>query len=313
MTVLSLAGCSTTIDGVGTPVGMRYRGTLTSDDAAAKLAERDEIRRLDPCGMLDERAVNTLGRPLHFGIGIDLDRCVVRLDRATLTTPLNSVEVSMSVSLDFAGSRFQLGNRKASEIHSGDQCFVAVEYNDRRALFYSGIASGGADPCPALRTVVAASAPLLDKPALRRNSTKIPKTKGADVDLCAALDTAYPSGQAFYLTGLNPYECDFWLGDHQRDDSNRFTIQLFNANKSLVGYVPADARKLQIAGVDAVEQSFQKNYCTIQAYIGASQPISARDWEGKPDDRVEALKVSGRGCDKTRTLALAAVKTYQQN
>ncbi|WP_433574192.1 hypothetical protein [Nocardia brasiliensis] len=301
-----------TVDGSATPIGMRYRAHVTSDDAAARLAERDDARLLDPCGLLDEQAVNRLGKVLHFGIDFELDECAVHLDRATRATPLNGVKVTMSVAPAFSGTTFQLGGRKASELPLSEQCSIAVEYNEQRAILYTGNGDRGTNPCAAVRALAAASAPLLDNPPRRVNSARIPPTKGATVDLCSALDTAYTK-ESFYLTGLSPYTCDYWLGRYTSDDSNRFTISLYNAHQRSATYVPSEALKLQIAGVDAVERNSAKNYCVIDAYVGVQHPIQARDWEGKPDDRVEALKISGHGCDPVRHVALAAVKTYQQN
>ncbi|WP_280393546.1 DUF3558 family protein [Nocardia brasiliensis] len=312
LAVLVAAGCSVTVDGTAAPVGMRYRAHVTSDDAAARLADRDSARLLDPCGLLDEQAVNRLGTVLHFGIDIELDECAVHLDRTTRGAPLNGVKVTMSVAPAFSGATLQIGGRKASELSLPEQCSIAVEYNQHRAILYTGNGGRGTNPCPAMRALAAASAPLLDNPPRRVNSTKIPPTKGATVDLCSALDTAY-TGESFYLTGLSPYTCDYWLGQYTSDDSNRFTISLYNAHQRSATYIPSDARKLQIAGADAMERSSAKNYCVIDAYVGVQHPIPARDWEGKPDDRVEALKISGRNCDSVRSLAVAAVRTYRQN
>ncbi|MEU6191707.1 hypothetical protein [Nocardia sp. NPDC047038] len=311
LAVLAVCGCSTTVDGAATPLGMRYRSNLTGGSSLDDLAERDTARLLDPCGMLDEPSVNALGRALYFGVGQDLDECVVRIDRATLTQGVTTVGVSLSVLPGFSGTPFQVGNRRASTLRSDDTCFIALQYNERRAFHYSATARPGTDPCTPLRAIVTASAPLLERNALRANSTRIPKTTGAAKDPCAALDTAFDAKQKFYLRAFSPYECDAWLGDYTPNDSNRFAIAVFNVAKSQATYVPSNARKLLLAGVDSVEENISGGHCTIHAYVGVAQPFPTRGWDGTPEDRIEAVKVNGPSCTETRNLAVAAVKAYQ--
>lgn len=311
LAVLTVSGCAGSVEGTATPLGMRYRDNLTGGTSIDALIERDRTRLLDPCGMLDEPALNALGRPLYFGVGQELDECVVRLDRATLTQGVTTVGVSLSVLPDFSGNQFQVGNRRASALRSDDMCFIALQYNQHRAFHYSATARPGIDPCPPLQTIVTASAPLLEHNALRANSTRIPKTTGATKDPCAALDTAFDAKQKFYLSAFSPYECDAWLGDYTSTDSNRIGISVFNAAKSQATYVPPQARKLILAGVDSVEESGPGEHCRIRAYIGVGQPFPVRGWDGTPEDRIEALQVKGFNCAETRKLAVAAVKAYQ--
>ncbi|MBF6341721.1 hypothetical protein IU450_38465 [Nocardia abscessus] len=76
--------------------------------------------------------------------------------------------------------------------------------------------------------------------------------------------------------------------------------------------MPPQARKLLLAGVDSVEESGPGGHCSIRAYVGAGQPFPTRGWDGTPEDRIEAVKISGPGCAETRSLAVAAVKAYQR-
>ncbi|MEU2042676.1 hypothetical protein [Nocardia niwae] len=311
LAVLALSGCTASVDGAATPQGMHYRDKLTGGTSVDDLVERDTTRLLDPCGMLDESSVNALGPSLYFGIGQQLDECVVRLDRAALTQGVTTVGVSLSVLPDFSGDQFRVGNRRASALRMDDTCFIALQYNQRRAFHYSATARAGIDPCTPLRAIVTASAPLLEHNPLRVNSTRIPNTRGATKDPCAALDTAFDAKQKFYLRAFSPYDCDAWLGDYTSSDSNRFSISVFNVAKSQATYVPAQARKLLLAGVDSVEESGTGDHCSIRAYVGVGQPFPTRSWDGTPEDRIEAVKISGPGCTETRNLAVAAVKAYQ--
>ncbi|WP_280310365.1 hypothetical protein [Nocardia abscessus] len=308
---MALSGCASAVDGAAAPLGMHYRGNLTGGTSLEDLAERDKARLLDPCGMLDESAVNALGHTLYFGIGQELDECVVRLDRATLTQGVTTLGVSLSVLPDFSGDQFQLGNRRASMRRSDDMCFIALEYNNHRAFHYSATAHPGIDPCTPLRAVVTASAPLLERNALRANSTRMPKTRGGTEDPCAALDTGFDAKQKFYLRAFSAYQCDAWLGDYTSNDSNRFSIAIINVAKTQATYVPSQARKLLLAGVDSVEENGPSDHCIIRAYVGVGQPFTTRGWNGTPEDRIEAVRVSGPGCTETRKLAVAAVKAYQ--
>ncbi|MFR9753940.1 hypothetical protein ACL02S_23275 [Nocardia sp. 004] len=318
LVVLAMSGCTTPaekdIDVEQVALGMRYRDNLESGGASvADLAETDSARQLDPCGMLDEEAVNALGTPLYFGVGQRLDECVVRFDRATMSAGITSVEVSLSVTMGPSGNVSRIGDRAASTLRSTGMCFIALQYNNRRAFHYMANAVQGVDPCTALHTLVTASAPLLDDNPQRADSTRIPKTRGATKDPCAALDAAFPPGQRFYLSSLVPYECDAWLDHHTRDDSNRFGIQVFNVAESQATYVPSHARKLLLTGVHSIEESGRGDYCIIHAYVGVEEPFPTRSWDGEPENRVEVLRVTGHGCTKTRELAVAAVKAYQRD
>ncbi|WP_043738420.1 hypothetical protein [Nocardia asiatica] len=314
LVVLALSGCAMTpVDDAATPTGTRYRGTLSGGASREDLAESDKARALDPCGMLDEAAITALGTALYFGIGQRLDECEVRLDRVTLARGITTVGVSLSVLPHFGTNSFRIGDRRASPLLSDETCFIALEYNKRRAFHYWATASPGVDPCAALRDIVTVSAPLLQESPLRVNSTRVPKTRSAMKDPCAALDSAFEPGQTFYLSMLSPYECNIWLGQHSRDDSNRFGIEVFNVAKSQASYVPSQARKLMLAGVESVEESNGDGHCSIRAYVGVDKPFSTRTWDGKPEDRIDALRISGPGCAETRALAVAAVKSYQQD
>lgn len=73
-----------------------------------------------------------------------------------------------------------------------------------------------------------------------------------------------------------------------------------------------EARRLRIVGADATERTGDNDYCTIEIYVGAGHPFPVVDNDGRTEQWIEAMKVTGHGCTETRRIAVAAVKEYQK-
>ncbi|WP_036529510.1 hypothetical protein [Nocardia sp. CNY236] len=307
---LTAACTTTTTTQAGTdPASSSYRDHLARPGSLEKLAETDAARTLDPCGMLDENALEMVGRPVYFGVGGLLDDCLVKFDPNDLTKGITKIEMSLSVMMGVP--ELEINGRAASLIGApGQSCSIALEYNEHRSFFYTAWPIEGADACPVLLEVVTASAPLLDHNPLRVNSSRIPQTVGATIDLCKAIDLAFPN-QKVYVAAFDPFECDFWLGRQTRDDSTRYTVRVQPMTVSGSTYVFPEERKLRIVGVDAVEDSGSGDYCKIRANVGAAEPFLGYN-RSEPEEHIEALLVSGHGCTETRRLTAAAVRIYQQ-
>lgn len=311
---LLASGCASSIDGTAVAIDRGYRANLTTDTAREVLNEQDRMRRLDPCGFIDEASVNTLGRIAYFGPGLDQDGCEVRFDRTTTPKRIYALTLGLTVLRTGYGQATSFGGRSASVTSDEDgMCSIAVDFQGQRAFHYL-IHSDGASPCEELRAIVAASAPLLDTFPPRAASTKMPKTKAWTLDPCAALSTAFPADQRFYMTGLpsNPYKCDFWLGDRSAPgDTNRHTITYSHTQQTQVTFMPEADRRLRIVGFDAREHSGDQDYCKISVFVGANNPFPTTDYYGNPEPLVEVIEITGKGCDKVRRLAAEVVKNYQ--
>ncbi len=304
-TILLLSGCLRT-DGVATPEGARYRGSLVKGNGqpdptlVTEQSEKDAARRIDPCSVIDMAAASALGTVTYSGPQQSLGDCEILF--ADPTGPVISLSVSMSVMPVFSGHTTTYGGRVGT-VPSGDNlCSIAVAYNENRAFQYFASGVVGSSPCPELRTVVAASVPLLDRPGLRDTPLKDP---------CSFLDTLYPAEQKFFLVGLNPSTCDYSLGVRTPNDGNRYVVNTITTSRASVEAPPSAARQLRLAGVPANESSSGEDRCEVTAFVGIDQPFTRPGWNAKPDTYVEAIKVHGYGCATIRDIAVAAIKTYR--
>ncbi|WP_280422749.1 hypothetical protein [Nocardia carnea] len=309
-----LSGCA--VEGLAVPVGSSYRASLGPDHerAIALQSNRDHARRLDPCAMVDEAAViAAVGTPRHFGAHNEPDECELRFDRNTAIGGVGSLTVSLTVVEDGSGKRFQVGDRTAHTLDSGNLCHISLTYDDMRSFFYSISGREDADLCGQLRQIVTASAPLLDRAPKRSESMRMPATKAWTLDPCAALSSAYDPGQEITVNGIDPFECDFRLGyEHRPDELNRFHISFFHYSEGSANHPQPHVRRLQIVGVDATEHTGENDYCIIEINVGADNPFPVVNYDGQPEQWIEAMKVSGHGCTETRRIAVAAVKDYQK-
>ncbi|NEW58053.1 hypothetical protein GV794_20690 [Nocardia cyriacigeorgica] len=76
MIAASLTGCAQRITGDANAAGTAatYRQGLSAEQRAALLVS-DQIRRLDPCGFINDAAIATLGTPAYFGGSQGFDEC----------------------------------------------------------------------------------------------------------------------------------------------------------------------------------------------------------------------------------------------
>ncbi|MFF2088418.1 hypothetical protein ACFVVM_31935 [Nocardia sp. NPDC058176] len=304
---LFLPGCGGALTGTPIPEGARYRGALVDHlgkpvkGPDASMTEQDAARRIDPCALLDPAAVSALGTVRYSGPGDTLGDCEILIG-ADRTTPVTKVSLSMAVMPVFTGATTTIGSRTGSEIPGEGLCSIAVAYNDRRAMNYTAHSDGTGSPCPALRTLVAASVPLLDSPGERAKPLRDP---------CSFLDVMYPAEQTFALIALNPSTCDYSLGPRVRDDHNRYVVRTMTMSKLQLDHPRPGARQLRVAGVPATEYPSGENYCIIDAFAGIDQPYLRPGWGDESEEYVEVLSVSGRDCEVVRDITVAAVRTYQ--
>ncbi|MFD4355430.1 hypothetical protein ACFWPX_22945 [Nocardia sp. NPDC058518] len=302
---LLLSGCLTT-EGVATPEGARYRGSLVKSNGkpdpalVIEQSEQDAARRIDPCSVIDLAATSALGTVTYTGPQHSLGDCEVVL--ADRTGPVIGLSVSMSTMPVFIGPTTTYGTRVGTVPSGGSLCSIAVVYNEQRAFQYFASGIAGSDTCPALRTVVTASVPLLDRPGLRTTPLKDP---------CSFLDSLYPVDQKFFLVDLNPANCDYSLGERTPNDGNRYVVSTFTMSRTLADTPPSTSRQLRLAGVPANETSSGEDRCAVTAFVGIDKPFTRPGWGGEPETYVEAISVSGHGCATIRDIAVAVIKTYR--
>ncbi|MFD3594456.1 hypothetical protein ACFWU5_17160 [Nocardia sp. NPDC058640] len=303
--VLLLSGCLRT-DGLATPEGARYRGSLVDSNGKpdpaliTALSEKDAARRIDPCSVIDMTAVSALGNVTYAGPQQSLGDCEVLLsDR---TGPVVSLSVSMSTMPVFPSNTTTYGTRVGTVPTGDNLCSITVAYNEERAFQYFASGVVGSNPCAELRAVVEASAPLLDRPGQRKTPLKDP---------CSFLDTLYPAEQTLSVIGLNPSTCDYSLGVRTRADRNRYVVNTITMSRVIADAPPLSARQLQLAGIPAYESSGSEDRCEVTAFVGIDKPFTRIGWDGKSDTYVEVITVHGHGCATIREIAVAAVKTYR--
>ncbi|WP_157101138.1 hypothetical protein [Nocardia shimofusensis] len=307
--VLLTSGCA--VEGLAIPEGAGYRASLGPDRAAANEALRmvDHVRQLDPCGMLDEPAIiASVGAPRYFGADHEPDECVVRFDHTTTVNRVDSVSVKLSSAAE--GQEIKVGNRTAYVLDMGERCYITVRYEKKRIFSYSISGSPDADLCTQLRQIVTASEPLLATRPKRSESTRMPDTRAWQLDPCAALNTAYEPEQKIRV-GASPFNCDYRLGfEHVPTDINRFNITFMHKPEDVANHVQSHMRRLRIVGVDATEESGDKDYCMIEIKAGADRPFPVVDHNGETEQWIEMIRVTGFGCTETRRVAVIAVKEY---
>ncbi|WP_040714141.1 hypothetical protein [Nocardia takedensis] len=310
-----LLGSACTVHGTAVPADGGYRAMMGPDrgQALADAAERDRVRLIDPCAMLDEPAIrDAIGAPRHFGANHDLDECEVRFDPDATPARIGYVTVGLSVIEDGFGQKTRFGARTGTVSDNSGMCSIALPFERGRSFHYILSGKEGADLCGPLIRIVTASEPALNNPAPRSQSRRLPATPGSTKDPCAALNLAYDPGQRFDILSFNPFECDFRL-DFTSSDTSRYHVTYVNWQKSLLDFPRPEDRQLRVLGVAATEESGSDDYCKITIATGADHPFLVVDYRGETEQWIETIEVAGHSCAETRRLAVAAVKAHRQS
>ncbi|WP_431949981.1 hypothetical protein [Nocardia lijiangensis] len=306
--------------GLGGPllsVATGYRDHVQPTTALADLVVFDEMRTIDPCGLIDEASISAIG-PARIVPAEPLERCVVMFDWPTEDKRANDVTIDIElVSPVRARSSDQrtieIAGRNASALTVGlcQFSFPIGQLTDgstAAVVYTQGLGPGGQGDCSVLEQIVGASARLIDtKPA----PAAAVRSLAATADPCAALVAFVPNQTPYVVDGTSQYECAFIL-----DRPDRYTekIRILHSNTSRAqatsaSYPVSDGkRRVLVDGIPAVE-STSGGYCRIKVFVGLLRPLPPVDSSIVYD--MNAVEVIGGSCDKIIAVTQAAVAVFR--
>lgn len=339
---LLLTGCRTTVDGaaVQAPKPPRPASYRQHQDAKTQeiLKHADQLRVIDPCSLFDLEAANRVGPIAYVGAASDLSECEIRYTvpqieekSGYITTTSDVPNMVKSINVGERAIDFTPGDQLSRpQRQRGCTSFVNTGYTHTAGVYeflmFSLDISGdfGADGrsgCEELAQVVEASRPLINKPAPRATSTKLPISKLATLDPCAALDVLGVGRKIELLSASDPFRCDYRetgdkLDDTRREvdfymaeldnDPHRPPRQQFDLNDKILG-VPTHFEVRQLY----VEPIFR---CEFTVYVGLDHPLTGSDPQSRGARWVEEIHVNGndtsRQCKNVRQVIEEAVRAY---
>ncbi|MEV0342206.1 hypothetical protein AB0H49_24580 [Nocardia sp. NPDC050713] len=298
-------------------VATGYRDHVQPTTALADLVVLDEMRTIDPCGLIDETSISAVG-PARIVPAEPLERCVVMFDWPTKGKRANDVTVDIElVSPARARSSDQrpieIAGRNASALTVG-LCQFSIPIGQltdgsTAAIVYTqGLDPDGREDCSVLEQMVGTSVRLIDtKPA----PAAAVRGLAATADLCAALAAFVPNHTPYVVDGTSSYECAFIL---DRPDRYAEKIRILHSNTSRdqatsPSYPLSNGkRRVLVDGVPAVEDT-STGWCRIKVFVGLLRPLPPVDSSIVYD--MNAVEVVGGSCDKIIAVTRAAVAVFQ--
>lgn len=340
---LHMASCSIAVDGsaLRSPNPPRPASYRQYQDANTNeiLRHADQLRAIDPCSLFDLGAANRVGPITYVGATSELSECEIRYavpqieeksgyittfsDAPNMVKSINVGERAIDYTPDDQLSRPQRQRGCTSFVNTGYTHTEGVYEFLMFALDISGdFGADGRSGCEELSQVVEASRPLINKPAPRANSARLPKSKLATLDPCAALDVLGAGRKIELLSTSDPFRCDYRetgdkLDDTRREidfymaeldnDPKRPPRQQFDINDKILG-APTHLEVRQLY----VEPIFR---CEFTAYVGLDHPLTGSDPQSRGARWVEEIHVNGndtsRQCKNVRHVIEEAVRAYQ--
>ncbi|TCO50624.1 hypothetical protein EV192_1131 [Actinocrispum wychmicini] len=274
----------------------------------------DRYRQYDPCGFLDEAAINAVGVPAHFGNSYrSISECEVDFAPAATPKGINRITASVEQTIG-ADKSIQIAGHTGTE-HPGLRCAISLPIvplvsEVSVALVYT--IHSKQDACAELEAIANASVPHLDPPMPRTPSGRSPLTKAAKLDPCAALGMFVP-GHKFQPGNMQMYSCDVSLDKRDSTDSTRQVIDFrYISRKSARGDMMPGSHAVTIDGVPGSQQDddpSNNNYCTIDAFVGMENPVPG--YSDGPLQLIDDIRVSGQHCATLMATAITAVKAYK--
>ncbi|OHU31679.1 hypothetical protein BKG76_00225 [Mycobacteroides franklinii] len=283
------------------------------------------LRKIDPCTLVDLNAAARVGRIKYVGTDNNLRDCLIEFDvpkkSGSGEDNVPGLPQSMTV-----GTRAQDDGSGARLTPDDGMCHGWVATGQQRRfgaelLGYSLVMSGGfgsagspRSGCEELGPVVDASRSLISRPGERSVSRKLPQTKLARLDPCDALDVVTSGKQVEVISAESPYECDYRNAEDYSNES-RFDISFWYSKLAQTPH-PADLdpKYTKIRGVQSTVEE-RRYLCTVESYVGLDNPAVGRDDTSVLPQWVDLIKVTGRpepGCKSVVLVATEAVRQYQE-
>ncbi|TDZ82134.1 hypothetical protein DE4585_02666 [Mycobacteroides salmoniphilum] len=294
-----------------------------SPETRRELDYSANLRKIDPCSLVDLNAAARLGKVKYVGTDSALSDCLIEFDVPKTGADSDAVPgLPQSISV---GTRAQDDGNGPRLMTDEGMCHGWVATGQQRrfgaellgyVLVMSGFQSVRSmrPGCEELSLVIDASRPLISHPGERSASQKLAQAKLPRLDPCGALDVVTAGQKIEVLSAETPYECDFRnAGDYS--NQSRFDISFWNAKLAQTPH-PADLdpKYTKIRGaLSIVEQSAYQ--CTVNSYVGLDDPTVGRDETSALPQWVDVIKVTGKpesGCTKVVSVATEAVRQYQE-
>ncbi|WP_194819334.1 hypothetical protein [Nocardia sp. XZ_19_385] len=290
-------------------------------DAREQLEYLDTIRPLDPCGFVDDAAVQRLGKPRYFGAGSELNSC--EIDYEPGSNPVTLVVVEMtSLARSSLGVPAEVnGKTITTSEHSdiSDHCNAYAPYDDKLAVNYRVYGTG--NRCPDATALATAAIPTLATRPLRTESRHSnTATKLSKMDPCQPLGVT-GKGQPRVSVGKawDPSKCTFYVGDvsgsplDEASGKARHHIEFDFLDEMYATKAYEGQSRKDIGDVPVVEMpdALGAGSCRLWVGVGHATPfVIVRDREEKLFDTIEVAVGSG-GCGAARTSAEELVRIYQ--
>ncbi|WP_433523858.1 hypothetical protein ACQPZ2_00905 [Nocardia pseudovaccinii] len=294
----------------------------------ATIAYRDTIRGLDPCGYLDQGAINRIGTPKYFGADSDFSRCTVSFSPPAGPLDIDKISVEMGgMRQPGWGTPHDVGGTTVRTSDSGEFCNAYISFDDHQDIAFRVFTKGSfmgrgpkVDMCPTTLEIATAAIPHLSERPLRAESQRAHmNSKLAKLDPCAVLGmVGQDHPNLAVMAGPDPWGCAFRL---TRNDSS--TTQRLRYLYSVDTHVtPLDDKQkaTTIGGFSANEKPGPRytqyaDTCEISVSTDPQPPVPVKDRDLHTPERninIIEVRVDGGGCDNARATAEELVRLYNQ-
>ncbi|TDZ82137.1 hypothetical protein DE4585_02669 [Mycobacteroides salmoniphilum] len=337
-TLVLLSGCVETTSGQAvrgaewSAPAPSYRESLDSN-IQAQLKRNDEVRKIDPCSVINLDAAATLGPIKYMGTDRDARSCSIQYDVPEL--PGQEKEILKKLVPGFV-SHIKFGDRLIDRfgrddavVSTGGSCSVfrtsgyidPVSGTPETVKYYvsmSGTDLGVDDPrdgCDDMQRVADASGSQRQHPTLRAESRYVPHSRLMTVDPCAALDSI-AQGRVFKLTKpQESLECWYEIEPGTAEVSIRHVFEEYETMPRSNPYRTV----LKVRGVTTELSTSGKGpglECTYSAYVDFEDPHAGSDPKSQTPQWVGTLLVQGTDakpdCSSLLAVTEEAVRRYQE-
>ncbi|MUM20536.1 hypothetical protein FZI91_02295 [Mycobacterium sp. CBMA271] len=347
-TVLLLAGCTQATEGEALKGGDPAMATRSNSASApsfpsyrepldsavqAQLKRNDEVRKVDPCSLINIDAAATLG-PIKY-IGTDKQASDCRIEYDVPLLPGQEGEMlpkhvpGLVSSISFGSRLIDSFGRGDSVMSLGGSCnvyrisgYVEAATGKPETVSYhvsmSGSDLGVDDPrdgCDDMVHVADASSAQRHNPTARADSRYLPHSKLMTVDPCAPLDSIGATQKVELLKPQEVFECEYKNAGDSTGQSKRSIRHEFWNYKDL----PHPKRTgPDLRDVRGVKTRLSKSgaQCTYTAYVDLNDPLTGSDPKSQFPQWVGTLLVQGddtnSDCSSLLAVTDEAVRRYQE-
>lgn len=322
---LIVSGCASTVIGTATATGESgapapaYASKLDDSDRAT-LAYNAQIRALDPCGYLDEKALKKLGVVRQFDASATASDCQARID--VQRDPNKQLEISLTIlpkdngyaakatKVTVAGTSVQESIEYAPGATSSaiNTCRNLVAFDDKSSIALSVFRRTSDAACTEAHQLIEASLPLIAHRPQRTDSTRKARHAISMQDPCAALKTLTADHEITLSTLMpSPWRCSFNV-DGATATSGR-DISLRTNSKDGYKKPYGDATRITVEGNPATQAKLSSQ-CLIDVWVGDPKTGITYDPVGDPKYTSNTVSVSASSCDVASQTAALAVKAF---